>query len=101
MASTTPLWQRPEEVAVIIPFLALTYWAYGELYTKSKKRRSKKARRAIKAVAKKSSTRDRLRRATTVRMGMFPDDHGVMKLKAEDWVGEQRKLKSLQKKGKK
>lgn len=93
-------WQRSQNLIVAIPFLALAYWGYRQMKRKPRKRSKRKMAGIASRVSprRKSSKAMRIIRATTVPMRMFADKNGEMKLKAEDWVAEQRKLKDLAKK---
>jgi len=100
MLGETTLSTRLQSTLFAIPFGYIAYLSYRSLYPKRKKKRAIKKRRIstkIKRASSKkiSSKRMRIIRATTIPMRMFKARSGGMKLKAEDWVAEQRKLKSL------
>ncbi len=96
---------RAFNLVVAIPLAYVAYLSYRQLYGKPKKKRRKmkqkfasKKRVSSKKVAlgRVSSRALRFARATTIPMRMFKDRNSkTLKLKAEDWVAEQRKLKSL------
>ena len=80
-------------VAVIILLGVSGYLAYKNFLCckcKKKSKKLKRSRASLGSVKKASRFSSRVRRATTVPMRMYRG-----KLKAEDWVAEQTKLKSL------
>lgn len=82
------------DLIVATPFLVMGLWAWNNLRKLNKTKRRKKKTK-IKRARKVSSRAVRVIRATTIPMRMFKDRRGILRLKTEDWVAEQRKLKAL------
>ncbi len=91
---------RFDSLAFAALFAGVGYIAYRSLYPGKRRRKGKRrsTKRRLKASRGKrySSKKMSRARATTIPMRYFQDKRGGgLKLKAEDWVREQAKLKTL------
>lgn len=99
------IWPRLQSAALAIACGYFAYWAYRKIDRKTRKKNRKVFRTKHKTRSvlgrKMSSRAMRIARATTLPMRMLRKRGSKsMKLKAEDWVTEQIKMRQLTRKAK-